>query len=305
MGLFSSKSKTTTLEPMLTDEQKQALSALSAIGQNGSSYDLSGYNFDMTGLEGMGQSQLQDLMGAGTSTEMSLASKTLQDIANQKFNPDDPSSGFAAYSRQVARAGKTAEDALNREAAITGGRFGTGIQRQKTDLAAQQSDMLGTKLGELYSQLQSNKLSAAGGLADIARMQENINQNRIAAAYSYGARERDLKNQKAQLAYDEWQRGRNEKLSTLSGVLGANIQWGQKSYTTKSPSLFSQLAGTVLSGVGTAVGGAAGGAVTGGIGSFFSGAGSVGSGVNINAGGGGGYSGLMPSGTGLGAGTFL
>lgn len=237
MGIFSSKSKTTTLEPMLTDEQKQAMAALSAIGNGDqSSYDLSGYNFDMSSLENMGQSQLYNLLNSGTSTDLTTASKTLQDIANQTFNPDDPSSGFAAYSRQVARANKTASDALNREAAITGSRFGTGIQRQKTDLAAQQSDILGTKLGDLYNQLQSNKLSAASGLTNLAQAQENINQNRIAAAYSYGTRERDLQNQKAQLAYDEWKRGRDEKLNALSTVFNKNIDFGLKSWTTKSPS---------------------------------------------------------------------
>lgn len=245
-SLFKSKSQTTTLEPMLTDEQKQAMAALSAIGQGQqSSYDLSNYNFDMTGLESLGQDQLYNLLNSGTSTDMSTASKTLQDIANQTFNPDDPSSGYAAYSRQVARAGKTASDALNREAAITGSRFGTGIQRQKADLAAQQSDILASKLGELYSQTQQNKLAAAGGLADIAGMQEQINQNRIAAAYSYGTRQRDLQNQKAQLAYDEWQRGRNEKLSALGSVANANIQWGQKSMTTKSPSTFMSMMGEI------------------------------------------------------------
>lgn len=251
-SLFKSKSQTTTLEPMLTDEQKQAMSALSAIGQGGqSAYDLSGFNFDMSGLEDVGQGQLYNLLNSGTSTDMSTASKTLQDIANQQFNPDDPSSGYAAYARQVARAGKTASDALNREAAMTGSRFGTGIQRQKADLAAQQSDILASKLGELYSQGQQNKLAAASGLADIAGLQENINQNRIAAAYSYGTRQRDLQNQKAQLAYDEWQRGRNEKLNALGSVMGANVQWGVKSATTKSPSTFMSMLGEFMPAVGS------------------------------------------------------
>jgi hypothetical protein len=271
-SLFKSKSSTTTLEPMLTAEQKQALSALSAIGQgSGVTYgNLGDFNFGMTGVENMGQDQLMALLSSGTGSDMSTASRTLQEMANQKFNPDDPSSGFAAYSRQVARAGKTASDQLNQEAAITGSRFGTGIQRQKTDLAAQMSDQLGSKLGELYGQTQNQKLSAASGLGALAQAQEQMNQNRITAAYTYGARERDLQNQKAQLAYDDWQRARTEKMNSLSSVANANIDWGMKSYTTKTPSLFSQFAGKVLDGVGSALGSAAGGAITGGLSSFFS-----------------------------------
>lgn len=256
MGIFSSKTKTTNYEEMLTPEQKQAMQLLTQFGTTGKlgdftagqGADLSGFNFNMTGAENMGQDQLYNLLNSGTSTDMSTASKTLQGIANQTFNPDDPSSGFGAFSRQVARSGKTASDALDREAAMTGSRFGTGIQRQKTDLAAQQSDILGSKLGELYSQLQNNKLAAAGGLADIDAQQEAINQNRISAAYNYGTRERDLQNQKAQLAYDDWQKSRAERMSSISGltdVMNKNVEWGLKSVSTKEPGIGMKMWGTV------------------------------------------------------------
>ncbi len=256
MGIFRSKTKTTNFEEMLTPEQKQSMKLLAQFGATGKlgdftagqGADLSGFNSGMTGIENLGQDQLYNLFNSGISDDMSTASKTLQGIANQTFNPDDPSSGFSAFSRQLARSGKTASDALNREAAITGGRFGTGIQRQKADLAAQQSDILGSKLGELYSQAQSNKLAAAGGLANIAGQQEAINQNRISAAYNYGTRERDLQNQKAQLAYDDWQRARAERMSSISGltnVMNKNVEWGLKSVSTKEPGIGMKMWGTV------------------------------------------------------------
>jgi hypothetical protein len=263
MGFFSSKSKTTTLEPMLTDEQKKAMALLQQFGatgqmgdfQAGQGYgDLGDFNFNMTGVENMGQDQLMNLLSSGTGSDMSTASRTLQEMANQKFNPDDPSSGFGAFSRQVARAGKTASDQLNQEAAITGSRFGTGIQRQKTDLAAQMSDQLGSKLGELYGQTQNQKLSAASGLGALAQAQEQMNQNRIQAAYTYGARERELKNQQAQLAYDDWTRARSERMSSISGlesVMNKNVDWGLKSYTQKSPSTFMSMMGEISPAIGS------------------------------------------------------
>lgn len=242
MGLFSSRNKSVNLEPMLTDEQKSAQTQLMNLGQLYSG--LGDFNFNMTGLETAGQNALQDYLGY-SSPELSTASNVLTGIANQTFNPDDPSSGFAAFSRQVARSGKTASDALNREAAITGSRFGTAIGRDKADLAAQQSDVLASKLADIYKQTEANKLSAASGLTGISQLQNAITQDKINAAYTYGTRQRDLQNQKAQLAYDEWKRANSERISGLQSVWGRNVDYGLKGYSQKYPSMFMSMMGEI------------------------------------------------------------
>lgn len=277
MGLFSKKT-TTTAEEMLTPEQKQAQSLLMQFGttgmvgdfQAGQGYDFSGYNFGLNPTELAGGSALESLMASGTGLDP--ARKAYEGILGQTFNPDDPSNEFAAFNRMLAKQTQGASDVLNREAAITGGRFGTGIQKQKQELATNQSDIAASKLAELYSQLQQNKLGAASGLTALSGMQENINQGRIQSAFQYGQQQRDIQNQKAQMAYDDWQRARSERMSSISGlesVWGRNVQYGQKSVTTSSPTLLGQLASSVLSGVGTAAGGALGGIVGGGITSMF------------------------------------
>jgi hypothetical protein len=254
-GLFGgSKKKSVTLDPYagMTPEQIQSMKLLQQFGATGQIGDfqagqgygnLGDFNFNMTGVENMGQDQLMNLLSSGTGSDMSTASRTLQEMANQKFNPDDPSSGFAAYSRQVARAGKTASDQLNQEAAMTGGRFGTGIQRQKTDLAAQMSDQLGSKLGELYGQTQNQKLQAASGLGNLAQAQDQMNQQRIQAAYTYGTRQRELQNQKAQLAYDDWTNARAERMKSISGLQtvlskGTTPIWGGTTQEYSTPTGF-------------------------------------------------------------------
>lgn len=256
MGLFSSKSKTTTLEPMLTDEQKQAMSLLTQFGstgqlgdfQSGQQYDFSGFDTGLNASELAGGELLATSLGSGTPESLTTAQKTLTDIANRQFNPDDPSNEFAAFNRQLTKQTKSADDVLNREAAITGGRFGTGIQKQKQELSSNQSDIASSKLAELYSQLQNNKISAASGLTGIAGMQESIDQGRIQAAYTYGQQQREVQNQKAQMAYDDWQRSRAERMSSISGlesVMNKNVEYGLKSYTKKSPSTFMAMAGEV------------------------------------------------------------
>lgn len=286
MGLFSKKS-TTTMEEMLTPQQKEAQNLLMQFGstgklgnfQAGQGYDFSGYNFGLNPTEIAGGDLLATSLSSGTPESLTTAQKTLTDIANRQFNPDDPSNEFSAFNRQLAKQTKSASDTLNREAAITGGRFGTGIQRQKQELASNQSDIAASKLAELYSQLQQNKLSAASGLTGIAQTQEAIDQGRIQAAYTYGQQQREVQNQKAQMAYDDWQRARAERMSSIEGlnsVWNRNVQYGQKSVTTSSPTLLGTLASSVMGSVGSAVGGMA----TGGLSSLFSSPASLPSGWN-------------------------
>lgn len=254
MGIFSSKKNTTTFEPMLTDDQKKAMSLLTQFGstgklgdfQAGQGYDFSGFNFGLNPTELAGGSALEKLMASGTGLDP--ARKAYEGVLGQTFNPDDPSNEFAAFNRQLTKATKDASDVLNREAAMTGGRFGTGIQKQKTELASNVADIQASKLAELYTQLQNRKMTAASGLTSLAGLEESMNQSRIQAAYQYGQQQREIENEKANMEYQDWQRARDERLSSISGlsnVMNKNVEWGQKSITTKSPGIGMKMFGTI------------------------------------------------------------
>jgi hypothetical protein len=265
--LGGSKKKSVTLDPYagMTPEQKQAMQLLQQFGatgklgdfQAGETGDLSGYDFGLSNIERTGGTALEKLMASGTGLDP--ARQAYEGILGQTFNPDDPSNEFASFNRQLTRATKTAGDELNREAAITGGRFGTGIQKQKADLGAQIGDIQASKLSELYSQLQDRKLSAAQGLTGLSATEQAMNQDKIQAAYTYGAKERDLKNQKAQLAYDDWTRSRDERMSSIDAmgtVLGKGTTpvWGGTTQQYSTPNQFQSF----LSGMNGASGGEGG-----------------------------------------------
>lgn len=280
--LGGNKKKSVELDPYagMTPEQRQAMSLLQTYGATGKIGDfqagegygnLGDFNFQMTPQELAGQTALDQYIGSGTPM-LGTASDVLTKMANQQFNPDDPSSGFAAFQRQVARSGKQASDVLNREAAMTGSRFGTSIGRDKADLAAQQSDILASKLGEIWQNTQAQKLAAAQGLGNLQQIQDQSAQNRIQAAYQYGSMQRDLQNQQAQLAYDDWKRGREERtqsISALGTVLskGTTPMWGGTTYEYNTPSGFQQVlnAGTSVMGTGGGGAGAGGAGGAGGI----------------------------------------
>jgi hypothetical protein len=236
----------------MTPEQRQAMALLQQFGatgklgdfQAGQTADLSGYDFGLSNMERTGGTALEKLMASGTGLDP--ARKAYEGILGQTFNPDDPSNEFAAFNRQLARQTRTAGDELNREAAITGGRFGTGIQRQKAELGGQVADIQASKLAEMYSQLQQNKLAAAQGLTGLSAAEQAMNQDKIQAAYTYGTRERDLQNQKAQLAYEDWTRARDERMSSINAfgtVLGKATTpiWGGTTQEYKVPTAFQSM----------------------------------------------------------------
>jgi hypothetical protein len=279
MGLFDSffKGKTSTVSqtPMTTAEQDAARKALLAYGQGtgGSGYDFSGFDFGPTGTENTGLNLLNQNLMAGQSAGMGTAQDVLSGMATQTFNPDDPGNAFAAFQRQLSRATQNSADQLNREAAITGSRFGTQIARQKADLGERQADITANKMGDMWSQTQGNKLAAAQGLGQLQAMQEQINQSRIAQAFQLGGLQRELKNQQAQLKYGDYMDTKNDRLNALTGVMGNNVQWGIKDYTTKTASPFSSLLNQALTvggqALGTAVAGPLGGMIGGSIGGLF------------------------------------
>ncbi len=266
MGLFDSffgsKTDTVKQEALLTPEQKQALSALSQIGQTGSygdinlgeSYSGSLGDFNTTGMENLAGNNLYNLINSGTPQGINTARGTLTGLANNKFNPDDPSSGYAAYSRMVERENQKGLDTLNRDAAITGDRFSSSLGRQKADLQAQMSDILASKLGDLYNTAQDRSLSASNSLVGLEGTNEGINQNRISAGFNYGGLERTLKNAEATAKYNEYQRSRSEKLKqidTLGSVMGQQFTWGVPEITKKSPSTFMSILGEINPAIGS------------------------------------------------------
>jgi len=289
MGFFDTKTNTTTLEPMLTEEQKQAQALLAQLSQGGNiaglnlgeQYGGSLGNFTPTATEGLAVNKIYDLLNAGTPSALSTAENTLTKLSDTTFDPSDPSSGYAAYQRQVARAQNEANDVINRESAITGNRFGDRILNTKSDLAMQGQDLLSSKLAELFNAGQNRALSAAQGLTGLAGTQNTMQLNNINTASQVGALQRMLDTAKAQSQYQEWQRARNEKLGTAldatNSLWNKNVPYGMKSATTSSVTPLGQLLNVGLTAAGTYFGGPIGGMIGSTIGSEITGADNSGS----------------------------
>lgn len=310
MGFFSAKSTTTDPMSLYTPEQRQAIQALMSLASTGSGGGINlgkAYGGDL-GFYQQTPGELQalsGLQGLVNGQDITGARDVYSRMAGNTFNQDDPSSGYAAFSRALAKAGGESQDALNRQAAISGGVFGSGRGRDTASLQADLANQRGSFLANLFNQGENRALQGAQGLQSLVGTQQNLFQQLASQAEI----ERLLKDKQAKDRYTDFNRQQQENMTRI-GLMQDQWQNPMAPITTKSPSGFSQLASTVLNSAGQALGSGLGTMMTGGIGNIggmLSGLFSGGNrqGININAGGGGGVSGLLPSYAGLGSGMFL
>jgi hypothetical protein len=245
---------------------QQLYSSGSAGGINlGEAYGGSLGNYNLTGGE---QDAYSQLAGLFNGQDITKARETYTNLADTKFDPSDPSSGYAAYSRALAKEQGEANDVINREGAITGTRFGSRILNTKQDMAENFQNQRAVKLAELYQNSRASQLAGAQGLQGLVGTQANLANQQASMA----GLERELMNQEAQAKYSEFQRQRGETLSRidLAGTEASrNPLLGVTQYGESSP--WSGLINSVLGAAGTAIGGPVGGAIGGGLGSLFSG----------------------------------
>lgn len=262
-GFFDTKNDRIEQKPIITPERRKALDLLSEFGQTGNlngfvagqGADLSGFDFSPTDIEASAGNRLKGLIDSDSPAGIGTARDVLTGFATSEFDLDDPGNAFAAFRRQLARGIGDANDVLNREAAITGNRFGSRIINEKGDLAARQSDILSSEIGRLFEASQGRKMAAAGGLADLEGLNQQIEQSKIAQAFQLGSLKRDLKNQQAQLKLNDFLRRQNERLQSITGGLGTVAQtpipFGVKTLTKESPSTFMSMLGEFSPAVGS------------------------------------------------------
>ena len=246
MGLFGlSGSKTTSYDPLSAyrPEQQDSIKALMSLASTGAGGGITlgeKYGGDL-GYYQQNPGELrakEGLWGLVNGADMSGARDVYSSMANTQFNPDDPSSGYAAYSRALAKAGAESADVLNREAAMTGSRFGTNIQNQKADLAGDLANQRGMFLADLYNRSQDRALQGASGLQNLMVQQSGL-YNQLQQQESI---DRMLQDQKARDQYSEFNRTRDEQLSRL-GLMNDQWQNPMGVITKKSPSTLMKMWG--------------------------------------------------------------
>lgn len=232
LGLFGgSKGKEQTFDPysIYSAQQLPSVYALQSLASDGTGagmtlgkkYDgnLGYYNQGAQGMEA-GDS-LRNLMNTayGTESDIGQARSVFQNLAkNSVFDLESDQSGYKAYSKALAKAGLVSSDVLNREAAISGNRFGTSISRDKAILAEDLQNQRAMQIANLYQSSQAMAALGAQGLTGLANQVADIAGLNI----TYDEYQRGLKDKIAEDQYADFARQQRENYMRL-GLM--NDQW--------------------------------------------------------------------------------
>ncbi len=260
MGFFDTKKgKTTTLEPMLTDQQKAAQDALlqfmqtGNIGpyQAGAQYGGSLGDFNMSEAEKVGQSKLMDLINGALPDAFTQGQNELSSVLgpNSIYDPTNPNGVYKAFKAETQQNAKYAQDALNRQLALTGDTYSTNKARSTAQLNTDTTNALNSKLADLYQNYTGQRLNAATGLMNSGVTQEGLNQSRINLANTVGSLPRLLADAQAKAQYSDWIRQQTEKAGTINAantLFNKDVPYGLKSITSpKQPSTFMSMLGEI------------------------------------------------------------
>lgn len=267
--LLGGKYDTMSQVPLETPEQRAARQLLLNYAKHGQiggikageDLGLSLGDFDMTGLEQTGLSQLSDLISGGMPGQYAMGDEALRDILNTSEAGIDKM--FSPFKAIAEREGREASTALKRQAGFAGNLYSTDTVRRLGDVQARTSENTLAKLAELTNQALNRKTSAIPLAYQSAESQESTKRNRIADAMNYGQLQRNLNNQSIQAKYNEALRRRQEimgQLDAASSVSGAPAQFGVPSVKVAQPNPYMDLLQLIVSGGARFAGARAGGA---------------------------------------------
>jgi hypothetical protein len=244
-------------EVMETPEQRAARQKLAQFmntGQFGSfkaGEDIGlGYgDFNTTGIEDQGTSELQKLLSSGIPEQYQIGDAALKDLLNP--DPNFIQSQFDPFKAQVDRQIKDSNTALKRNAGFAGNLYSTNTVKGLGDIQARGNETLTAQLASLTNDALNRRLQAIPLAYQSGTAQENINQGRISSAFNYGGLERTLNDARIKSADAEKLRKRNElliPLNTAQSLASTNAQFGVPEVTVQNPNPYMDLLQSVISG---------------------------------------------------------
>lgn len=256
-SLFGKKKSSARQIPLEPPEVTQARRDLLAIGQNnnynglnmGEAYGGELGNFEMTGIENMGQSKLADFVGGARPEIFDTGSKALTELlTGSQYDPLNPNGEYASFKTQVERERRNAITDTKRNLAYTGDLYSSEAGRQLSDVNARSNEGLQSKLAELSDKYVQRRISAIPLAAQFAGQQQALDLMPISAAATYGGKSRELKDAEAKSKLAEWIRGRQEKLQgidALKAAAGTGANYGVPEVSVDQPNPLGDLFGNI------------------------------------------------------------
>ena len=246
--------------PLETPEQRAARQKLMGFANTGTFGNFTagaevplGYgDYGMTGIEGKGQSALQDLLNQGLPSQYAAGDAALADYL--KTDPTDVSAQYNPFRDQVNRQIKESNRSLKRNAGFAGNLYSTDTIRNLGDIQARGNETLTSELARLTDSALNRRLQAIPLAYQSGEAQQAARLNQIQASQQYGGLTRQLNDASIKARDAELLRRRQElqlPIEAAKTVAGQTANYGVPSINT-SPygdllGLVGQIGGQYLS----------------------------------------------------------
>lgn len=246
--------------PLETPEQAAARQKLMGFADTGKFGNFTageevplGYgDYGMTGIEGQGQSALQDLLNQGLPSQYAAGDAALADYL--KTDPTDVAAQYDPFKSQVQRQISESNRALKRNAGFAGNLYSTDTIRNLGDIQARGNETLTSELARLTDSALNRRLQAIPLAYQSGEAQQAARLNQIEASQRFGGLTRQLNDASIKARDAELLRRRQElqlPIEAAKTVAGQTANYGVPSINT-SPygdllGLVGQIGGQYLS----------------------------------------------------------
>ena len=249
MSMFGGKN-TAAQGPLETPEQasaRQKLMDFVKTGQFGNftigeDLGLGDGDFNMSGQEKTGLSNLQGLLDSGMPSQFGLGNKALEEIINGGTAGIDAQ--FDPFREKMKRLMGESADTYKRNAAFGKGLYSSATMKGLSNLEAQGNETMAEKLAGLTNESLNRKLSAASVAYQGGQAQEATALGRINASQQYGGLARQLNDANIK-AHDAEILRRHEEmkmpLTAAANIIGQNPAYGVKEVSVPSVSPFQNV----------------------------------------------------------------
>jgi hypothetical protein len=206
-------------------------------------------DYNMTGAETTGLSELQKLLTSGIPDQFRMGNDALASILNP--DPNYVQSQFDPFKTQVQRQIADSTKEAKRNAGYAGNLYSTDAIKRLGDVQARGNETLTSELARLTDSALNRRAAAIPLAYQAGQAQEGINLGRIGASQTYGALPRTLNNAGVAEKNAELLRRRNELLlpiNAASTVAGQNANFGVPSVTVQNPNPMLDLLTAIIGG---------------------------------------------------------
>ncbi len=250
VGSLFGKKKTEQV-PLETAEQRAARQKLMGFANTGKFNDFTagaevplGYgDYGMTGIEGQGQSALQDLLNQGLPSQYAAGDTALADYL--KTDPTDIATQYDPFKTQTQRQIRESERALKRGAGFAGNLYSTDTIRGLGDIQARGNETLTSEMARLTDSALNRRLQAIPLAYQSGEAQQAAQLNQIQAAHQYGSLTRQLNDASIKARDAELLRRRQELQLPIQAAQTVAVQQANYGVPSIETSPYGDLLGLV------------------------------------------------------------